>query len=91
MTTSELVIAISHFANSFNVDSVEFITEMNLEHRTIQQSFTKLCLEWLENCADINYRFDGRNQATHDIAVKLIEHFKYENDQIPPSKFLPMV
>jgi hypothetical protein len=49
---------------------------MTREHRTLQQSFTRLCLSWLETAASEDYRTDGRNEQTHKIAKQLMDGFK---------------
>ena len=41
--------------------------------RTIQQSFTRLCVEWLKVCADEGYLYDERNEASHEVAKLLME------------------
>jgi len=91
MTTAELVNEVTNYVNSFSMKPEEFVTAMNKEHRTLQQSFTKLCLIWLENCADADYRFDGRNEAAHQMANLLIGEFQLQNDNIKPSNFLPLI
>lgn len=62
---------VSDMLNNFSFSPKGFCEQMQLEHRTIQQSFTRLCIEWLQTCADANYRYDGRNEASHKIAVEL--------------------
>lgn len=43
-----------------------------IAHRTMQQSFTRLCIEWLKTCASDDYHYDGRNEASHEVAKKLM-------------------
>ena len=85
----------SDFVNAFNPDSKGFIDRMSTEHRTIQQSFTKLCLQWIEHVADTEYRTDGRNEASQKVASELIELW-YNADRsrhpyVLPSKVIPMI
>jgi len=87
----KLVEDISHFVNSYSSDHEKFITFMSNEHRTLQQSFTKLCLKWIEYCASDDYRYDGRNEASHQISRELTQLFKQINYDIEPSKYLPMI
>ena len=87
--------AVSDFVNSFNPDSEQFIRHMAGDHRTIQQAFTKLCLQWLERVADDDYRTDGRNEASQKVAKELIELW-YNADRsrhpyVLPSKVIPMI
>jgi hypothetical protein len=81
----------SGFVNSYSSDHKEFINEMSKDHRTLQQSFTKLCLKWIEFVGSDVYRFDGRNEDSHEICKKIIETFKKENDNWKPSDFLRMI
>jgi len=74
--TKELVKEVSDYVNTFNNKGQEFCEAMSCEHRTLQQSFTKLCLQWLEHCASNEYRFDGRNEQSHQIAKELLAGFK---------------
>ena len=64
---------VSNMLNSFSFNPEEFCKEMTREHRTLQQSFTRLCIHWLCTCASDDYRYDGRNEASHEIAKALIE------------------
>lgn len=45
------------------------------EHKTIQQNFTRLCVEWLRTCATEEYgRFaDGRNKSSHEVGKMFVE------------------
>ena len=90
-TAKETVETVTDYLNSFSSKEKEFIEEMNREHRTLQQSFTKLCLAWLENCANEEYRFDGRNEASHTVSKELVENFKWNKDGFKPSEFLPCI
>ena len=71
--TTENVQKVSDMLNSMSFDPEEFCKEFTREHRTIQQNFTRLCIHWLSTCASDDYRFDGRNEASHKIAKALIE------------------
>jgi Mn-dependent DtxR family transcriptional regulator len=74
--TKELVQEVSNYVNSFTNKGEEFCNEMSREHRTLQQSFTKLCLSWLEHCASDEYRTDGRNEQSQKIARELLDSFR---------------
>jgi hypothetical protein len=91
-TAKETIGMITDYLNSFSNKDKEFITEMNMEHRTLQQSFTKLCLAWLENCASEDYRFDGRNEASHKVSKEVVEGFRDAKGTLSnPSEWLPCV
>lgn len=85
----------SDFVNAFNPESERFIRYMSADHRTIQQAFTKLCLQWLEHVASEEYRTDGRNIASHQVTRELIDLW-YAKDKsrypsVLPSVMLPMI
>jgi len=90
-TAQEAVQSVTDYLNSFSSKEAEFIKEMNREHRTLQQSFTKLCLAWLENCASEDYHHDLRNEASHKISKEIVENFKFAKDNFKPSEFLPCI
>lgn len=77
MTTKDKknVDTVSTMLNDFSFSAKGFCEGMTREHRTLQQSFTRLCIEWLQTCADANYRYDGRNEASHKIAVELAQSY----------------
>ena len=64
---------LSDLLNSFQFNPERVCQAMTREHRTLQQSFTRLCIHWLVTCASDEYQFDGRNEASHEIAKALIE------------------
>jgi hypothetical protein len=84
---------ISNFVNSYGNRSSgeEFCKLMSNDHRTLQQNFTRLCLQWLETVASDDYRTDGRNEASKNIAQELIGNFQKEKCNILPSKYLPNI
>jgi len=90
---NQLVEEITNYVNTMSLKPEEFTASMSRQHRTLQQSFTRLCLEWIEYCGSEEYRYDPRNQGSHDICKQVIEGFMNSNDiaNVPPSKFLPMV
>ena len=84
----------SDFVNCFNPESEKFVRLMAAEHRTIQQAFTKLCLQWLEKVADEDYQTDGRNAASHVLALQMLVAWKGIQDlnqDMKPSQMLPMI
>ena len=77
MTTkyNKNVETVSTMLNDFGFSAKGFCESMAREHRTLQQSFTRLCIEWLQTCADAEYRYDGRNEASHKIAVEIAQSY----------------
>ena len=87
----KLVEDITSFVNSFTPDEAAFIKAMSREHPTLQQSFTRLVLKWLEHISSSEYRFDDRNKASHEVAEKLVLAFRSENGWNNPSNFIPCI
>ena len=77
MTTKDNknVETVSTMLNDFGFSAKGFCESMTREHRTLQQSFTRLCIEWLQTYADAEYRYDGRNEASHTIAVEIAQSY----------------
>ena len=86
----KLVGEITDFVNSYTADELQFVKQMSTEHRTLQQSFTRLVLKWLEYVASDQYRYDDRNSGAHVVARKLITLFK-SNEGHNPSQYLPFI
>jgi hypothetical protein len=74
--TKELVQEVTDYVNTYSNKGEEFSQAMSREHRTLQQSFTRLCLSWLEHCASDEYHTDGRNEQSQKIARVLLDGFK---------------
>ncbi len=99
MNEKELVGKITDFVNDFGSNNKEFIEHMSREHRTLQQSFTRLVFMWIEHCAKNDYHFDARNEATHRISKEIVKAFsELKEEQQPmhwydvkPSDFLPLI
>ena len=51
------------YLNSMGSNYKEFIKVFKSSHRTIQQSFTKLCIMWLQYLSEQEY-YDDRNKAS---------------------------
>lgn len=75
MTTEEVVQAITDYVNSYSSKEKEFCEAMSREHRTLQQSFTKLCFQWLEHVSSPDYRTDGRNEQSKRVSKQLLDSF----------------
>lgn len=98
-TAEETVQTMTDFVNNFSMNPTEFIEAMSREHRTLQQSFTRLVFMWIEHCATDEYRHDLRNEATHRISKEVVDAFaKAKEAQMPrhwagvkPSQFLSCI
>ena len=72
--TKESARALGEMANSFSFSPTEVAKQIaQTEHRTIQQSITRFCVEWLKVCASDDYGYDGRNEASHKVAKQLLD------------------
>lgn len=71
--TKEKVQTITAMLNVYGFPYTNFCEYMAREHRTLQQSFTRLCVEWLKTCASENYLYDGRNIASHELAKRIMD------------------
>lgn len=74
--SKEIVNQVTNYVNTFGDVHTEFIKNMEMEHRTLQQSFTRLCLKWMEHVASDEYRYDLRNQQSHETCKLMMELFR---------------
>jgi len=55
----------------------EVNNEMSKDHRTLQQSYTRMCLQWLEQVAERKgpQFTDARNESSQKISEQLMDGF----------------
>ena len=70
---------LSNSINCFNFDNKKFVEEFARDHPTLQQTFTSLCLEWIEYVGSPEYYYDGRNEMSH-AKCEVIRDFMIKND-----------
>ena len=75
--------AIDTMINDFGFDEKMIAEKMATNHPTLQQSFMRLCMRFIEKMAQKPY-YDGRNEASVKTAQKIIEALGGET-------YLPMV
>jgi hypothetical protein len=85
--TKEVVNDITDYVNTYSRRD-DFNEIMSMEHRTLQQSFTRLCLRWIEHVSKEEYRTDGRNEQSKNICQKIVNDFKEKNGGYVPSEFI---
>jgi hypothetical protein len=92
-SAKEMASEMTDFVNTFSSEPrKEFVQAMASEHRTLQQSFTRLCLEWIEHCASQDYRTDGRNESSHQLCKAIIQAYKEKQQTLfPLSDYLPYI
>lgn len=71
-TEEELAEIFTNAVNSYSFRNKKFTNKMLQQHRTLQQSFTGLCLDWLITLADVE-SYDLRNEASVKVAKKIKE------------------
>ena len=71
--SKECVKDIARMVNSFSFNPADVCKGLTDEHRTLQQTFTSLCLEWIKLCGSDEYRYDGRNEIAHNVCKELID------------------
>lgn len=81
--TKKNVETVSDMLNVFGFNTEDFCKLFQREHRTIQQCFTRLCVEWLRTCASDDYCYDGRNEASHEVAKRLLESIGEDDICLP--------
>lgn len=66
---------VSRLVNCISDQGVEeFLEEMNRDHRTLQQGFTRLCVKWLEmQGSKEGHEYDLRNEASVQLGKKFLE------------------
>lgn len=72
---------LSDMVNSFSFSATDVAKAMTMEHKTLQQNFTRLCIEWLKVCASDDYRTDGRNEDSHNIAKEIVTAYNHNHTE----------
>ncbi len=70
-TSKKIADAITSELNSFSFNAKDVARAMTSEHKTLQQNFTRLCVEWLKVCGSEEYNYDDRNEASHEVGKKV--------------------
>jgi len=69
------------YLNQFGHPERTLIDEIETCHRTLQQSFTRLCVVWFLRMAEDSFSYDERNEASVKLAKKL--HSILEDSYLP--------
>lgn len=69
----EVVNVVSKHINNMGFSPEFFIEAMSHEHRTLQQSFTKICIAWFQKLHELGEKgyYDLRNEDSVKLARKL--------------------
>ena len=83
----EVAEKISDLINNMCLNEKEVCKAMCNEHRTLQQNFTRLCIEWLKTCASEDYRHDGRNEDSHHLAQEIVNAYDHNHTETSVEHF----
>lgn len=87
-TAKQAVDTMTQFVNPMsNSEAInKFIELMSRDHRTLQQSFTKLCVHWLHHLSKLEEGdYDLRNEASVKLAKKLMSSVRDNYDLVLPT------
>lgn len=82
MTEQELAREVANGINNTCFKDEVFCAEMHKEHRTLQQNFMRLILEYIKSTAEQEC-YDDRNEASVLAAKKLQKVIEKENIFLP--------
>ena len=69
--------------NSYTFDPKKFAAAIPSMHPTLQQSLYRLLKECIKVMADESRRYDDRNCASHEEAVRIMEYLNEHGKYIP--------
>lgn len=79
-----VVKTITDFINNYVFPIERFVETMGREHRTLQQSFTGLCLAWFTHLAGLKTgEYDLRNEASVELAKEILKKVEAANYKLP--------
>jgi len=69
----ELASVVENSLNTYNFteDIEKFVERMSCSHRTLQQTFTRLCIKWLTHLSEVGNNYDLRNEASVDFTKSI--------------------
>lgn len=78
---------IADLLNNMSISTEEICKAMTYEHRTLQQTFTQLCINWIKTCASEDYRHDGRNEDSHHLAQEIVNAYDHNHTETSVEHF----
>ncbi len=69
--------------NSYDLDPKKFAAAIPSMHPTLQQSLYRLVKECIKVMADKSRRYDERNRASHEEAVRIMAYLNEHGKNIP--------
>lgn len=73
----QLATTIADSINYLSFDAMPFCNSMSTQHRTLQQSFTRLCFAWIKFVASDNYETDARNFAAKEKCKEIVNSVEH--------------
>ena len=74
---------ISDAINTLTLNPKEVAEYLVHDHRTLQQNFMDICIEFIRKCADDEYGYDDRNFEAHKKAVDIsTAYYEYINKEL---------
>lgn len=77
----KLASEITDSVNSFSFDQKVFNQAISSEHRTLQQSFSRMYLGWLEYVASEEYRTNVHNDTSKTLAIKIFSLLEKDREK----------
>ena len=74
---SNIATSLTSVINIMGFDPKKVAEELTRQHRTLQEDFTLICIEYLKIVASKDYRYDVRNELSHNAAMNLLHPKKY--------------
>jgi len=79
-----IVNAMSDYVNNYGFEPHKFVELMSRQHRSLQQSFTRLVLMWLLHLSQLEEGYyDGRNEVAVNIAKKIMKGLDKHDVNLP--------
>ncbi len=73
---------IATFVNGFDFHDKDFAKAMGMQHRTLQQNFTRLVIAWIEHLAALEENhYDARNEGSVRLAKQLVASSAWEKNK----------
>lgn len=85
----ELSKIVTDFVNNYNSPDEDFLKALKREHRTLQQSATRLFLKAIETMAETEHT-DARNEAAVKTCREIVQAYE-DKHGFKPSKNLPLI
>lgn len=69
--------------NNFSFNEKNFAISTTNQHRTLQQKFFRMIVDTIRLYGSEDYHYDGRNEAAHKLAKKILESGVLDEAYLP--------